>query len=44
MLQYILFGIIFLKVENFLSFDIMKDLILKDIVKINRVFKIFALH
>ena len=42
MLQYILFWIMFLRVENFLSLNIIKDPILKDIAKINRTSKIFA--
>ena len=42
MLQYILSWIIFLKMEKFLSFNIIKDFNLKDIEKINRTPKIFA--
>ena len=42
MLQYILSIIIFLEVKIFLSSNIIKGPILKDIAKINRTSKIFV--
>ena len=43
MLQYILSWIIFFTVEKIISFDVMKGTILKNIIKLNRASKIFAL-